>query len=70
MTKIIISPKLKAFLVKKEIVDEFIYNCNNNSAPWQGESLEIEDIDTAFYWDKTIQGDKFWLKLSDEFNDL
>lgn len=70
MIQITIIPKLKAFLEEKKLLDEFIYNCLNHAELWVGGTVEIEDIDTAFYWNKTIKGDKFWLKLSDEFNDL
>ena len=64
-TKIKITPELTEFLEGKGVLNQFIYNCQNHSIYVHTEINT--DISCAFVFNKTPEGQTFWLNLADEF---
>jgi len=56
---------LRNFLVKNNAFSQFLKNIVESES-----ELDINiDIDTAFQWNETPEGDDYWLNLSTEFDE-
>ena len=71
MATITIRKELQDFLEKEGILDVFIENVTRDYVKWgvtQESNEEEEDVDTAFIFDETEQGYKYWKGISDKWD--
>ena len=70
MATITIRKELQDFLEKEGILDVFIENVTRDYIKWgitQDSNDEEEDIDTAFIFDETEQGHKYWKDITNKW---
>ena len=66
----VISPELLNFLKEKGILKEFMDNYNSKQGRkwrkyWCGTNY-VKNIDDAFEWSKTLEGEDYWVRLDSE----
>jgi hypothetical protein len=60
------TPKLKAFLTKEKLLTKFENNVSSIDLHWAEGNL-FYNIETAFVWEHTPEGDKFWRGIYHKF---
>ena len=71
MATITIKQELIDFLGKEGILDIFIENVKRDYIKWgitQESNEEEEDIETAFIFDETKQGHKYWKDITNKWD--